>query len=401
MNGASNSPFANTLTLSDPFMSTPGTSWANNSPAITAATLPVFVTSVVGLDPTYRAPGVAQYSLGVQHELRPALIAQLQYVGNVGWHQSADRQINNFPLTTSLQDRADAGDPTNKFTGGTGVNSQLGSMLGNVTIPTANQLVTYQGYGTIRQSQNDLNLSYNALQAGLRIQNKWGLSGEADYTWSHEIDISSLDINSSATGGLSNPWNSRYDKGSGILDRRNILSINYVYQLPFFSKQHDLVHAIAGGWQVAGTIIDESGTPTQITFSPGYDTIGLGGGYTNRPNISGKMSYPKKRGEWFDTSKFSNPTPVWAGGINQGFGNAGKDAIVGPGRVNFTTSLYKVFAFTERVNFRLNIESFNTFNHSEWNGVNTNYAGSTGGGFGTLTTAYDPRNLELGGKLTF
>jgi len=166
MNGASNSPFANTLTLSDPFMSTPGTSWANNSPAITAATLPVFVTSVVGLDPTYRAPGVAQYSLGVQHELRPALIAQLQYVGNVGWHQSADRQINNFPLTTSLQDRADAGDPTNKFTGGTGVNSQLGSMLGNVTIPTANQLVTYQGYGTIRQSQNDLNLSYNALQAG-------------------------------------------------------------------------------------------------------------------------------------------------------------------------------------------------------------------------------------------
>ncbi len=82
------------------------------------------------------------------------------------------------------------------------------------------------------------------------------------------------------------------------------------------------------------------------------------------------MSYPKKFGEWFDTAQFSAPVPAWLGGPNQGFGNAGKDAIVGPGRVNFTTSLYKSFAMTERAHFELRFESFNTFNHTEYNGFN-------------------------------
>ena len=57
------------------------------------------------------------------------------------------------------------------------------------------------------------------------------------------------------------------------------------------------------------------------------------------------MTYTKKVGQWFDTSKFSYPVAAWNGGPNLGFGNGRKDAVVGPGRVNFTTSLYKTFAF--------------------------------------------------------
>ncbi len=83
----------------------------------------------------------------------------------------------------------------------------------------------------------------------------------------------------------------------------------------------------------------------------GNDTIGLGGGYINRLNIAGKMSYPKKVTRWFNTSMLSVPVAAWNGGVNQGFGNSGKDAIVGPGRVNFTTSLYKSFPVAERAHF--------------------------------------------------
>src|SRR5208337_4687949 len=125
---------------------------------------------------------------------------------------------------------------------------------------------------------------------------------------------------------------------------------------------------------------------------------GLGGGYTTRPNITGKMSYPKKFGNWFNTGQFSNVVPVWQGGPNMGFGNAGKDAVVGPGRVNFTTSLYKSFAVTERAHFEFRAESFNTFNHTEFNSIGT----STGGGnYGQATSTWDPRVLELGGKFVF
>ena len=44
---------------------------------------------------------------------------------------------------------------------------------------------------------------------------------------------------------VSNPWNLKYDKGSGVLDRRHILSTNYVYKLPFFTKSTGLLHALA------------------------------------------------------------------------------------------------------------------------------------------------------------
>ena len=83
---------------------------------------------------------------------------------------------------------------------------------------------------------------------------------------------------------------------------------------------------------------------------------------------------------------------------NQGFGASGKDAIVGPGRVNFTTSLYKSFPITERAHFELRAETFNTFNHTEFNNIDTK---NTDGNFGKVTSVWDPRVMELGGKFVF
>ncbi len=285
----------------------------------------------------------------------------------------------------------------------------------------SNQFRTYQGYAGITQEENDTNGNYNGFQTGLRLQNKWGLSGELDYTYSHEIDITSYDLS-----GVSNPWNLKYDKGSGALDRRQMVNANYVYKLPFFAKGTDLAHSLLGGWELAGTFIDETGVIATVTGAGGcdgagnpvsgchdtggWDPVGLDGGYTVRPNISGKMSYPKKFNSWFDTSKFSNVVPAWQGGPNLGFGNTGKDAVVGPGRVNFTTSLYKSFALTERAHVELRFESFNTFNHTEGNNISTGYSPqggafskvlNSGNTFGQVTSTWDPRVLELGGKFVF
>jgi hypothetical protein len=178
-----------------------------------------------------------------------------------------------------------------------------------------------------------------------------------------------------------------------------------------------LVRSFAGGWKLAGTFLAETGQGATVTGAGGipgsgntYDPVGLGGGYTVRPNISRKTRYPKQWGQWFDTSKFSNVLPVWQGGPNLGFGNTRKDTVVGPGRVNFTTSLYKSFKLTERAHFELRFESFNTFNHSEPYFLNTNYAPQNGpfstvlnqgNTFGQVTSTFDPSALELGGKFVF
>ena len=113
-----------------------------------------------------------------------------------------------------------------------------------------------------------------------------------------------------------------------------------------------------------------------------------------------KITYHHKVNDWFDT--YANggvgslaadpqapPTAGYAGGPNLGFGNGRKDTFLGPGRTDFTTSLYKNFAITERAHFEFRAESYNTFNHTEFTSINS------------ATGDAGPRVLQLGAKIVF
>ena len=97
---------------------------------------------------------------------------------------------------------------------------------------------------------------------------------------------------------------------------------------------------------------------------------------------------------------FAAPAAPWtaAGAGGTGFGNARKDAIVAPGLFNWNMSLYKDIPIREAVKLQFRAESFNTFNHTEWNGID---GGFTDGNFGQTTGTYDPRELQFGLKLLF
>jgi hypothetical protein len=401
---ATAAPFANTPSANNVYLSDPHVSFTDGSKANT----PFFAQGSTTLAQNFKAPAVAQFSLGLQEQVAQSMILVVQYVGNLAWHQNIRRNINNYSLNTPmlvgnnpafnvpassgnpagpatdylLYTRANAGDPSNNS----------GTNPNHASIPIPDQLRVYNGFGGITEQENNTNGNYNGFQTGLRVQKRWGLSGEVDYTYSHEIDITSGD-----DSGIDNPFNIKYMKGSGGYDRRHILSINYIYELPFF-KAPGVTHSVLGGWEVAGTVIDETGIPGTPRTNINYDTIGLGGGYTNRPNQSAKVKRLGKINSAFDTSVFSNPVAAWAGGPNQGFGSAGKDAIPEPIRVNFTTSLYQTFAFTEKAKFEFRMESFNTFNHTEPNGTNNTFGDSN---MGKVTSFYDPRAVEFGGKFIF
>ncbi|MGA2653584.1 MAG: hypothetical protein ABSF28_23950 [Terracidiphilus sp.] len=68
-----------------------------------------------------------------------------------------------------------------------------------------------------------------------------------DYTWSHQIDSTAIGQDTPNNNPESNPWDLKYDKGSGILDRRNMLNINYAYKLPIFAHSNRLSHDVLGG----------------------------------------------------------------------------------------------------------------------------------------------------------
>jgi len=92
---AGNAPFENTPTATNVELTNPSYNWQAGAPAST----PLFTQGGhLGELTYYPAPGVAQYSLGVQHELAPALILVTQYVGNLAWHQNTFDPFNNLSL---------------------------------------------------------------------------------------------------------------------------------------------------------------------------------------------------------------------------------------------------------------------------------------------------------------
>jgi hypothetical protein len=133
----------------------------------------------------------------------------------------------------------------------------------------------------------------------------------------------------------------------------------------------------------------ESGLPLNITENGSESSNGLSNA-TNRPDFSGSISYPGTIAQYFSTSGFSNPAVgAW--------GNLGKGVVRGPGRDNWNLSLFKSFLLNESRNSRieLRVETFNTWNHTEFQAVSTGFGASN---FGQVTSTWDPRVFQLGGK---
>jgi len=362
-------PYSYLPKANDVLFSSPTTSWTGVTTPPTA--LPAAPASLSSISDYYPNPATTQFSLGVQQELAPSVIAGLQYVGTTTWNQN-DRIEQNDLALSNLTDREAVA---------TGANSNL--------------YRPYLGFSNILQSTNAVNSNYNSLQAALRMEKKHGFTLQLAYTWSHEIDGTngSQDLDTA-----SDPYNLRYDRGSGAFDRRNIFNANYVYDLPFFLHSGNfLEREFVGGWQISGITVAESGSPVNVTYG-GADTLGLGGNTTNRPNLVSPVSYQHSQKSWFNTASFVSPTAPWAGGGNNGFGTAGKDAVYGPGLFNWNLSLYKDIPIKEAAHLQFRAESFNTFNHTEFNGIDS---GNTDANFGQVTSTYDPRELQLGMKFLF
>jgi hypothetical protein len=399
-NAALNPPFAYQPNPTSVYFSNPNTS------VLTGATgTDLYPSGLTNIKYNYPPPGTMNWSLGIQHQLAPSVIMQVQYVGSSGWDQNNDRQINTLPLTNDPNNKWSTGNPTAPRSTldvvasepiqdprWTPIYSDRWAQQGSKII--ANKLRQFPGFANINQEENETNSHYHSLQAGIRFENRGGLTSQLAYTYSHEIDTASNDLN-----GLPNPFWTSYNKGSGSLDRRHIFNASYVYALPFARHSSNaFVRTVIGGWGISGITVFQTGTPQNVSYN-GSDTIGTTG-TQNRPNLIAGITYPKTQTAWFSKGSYADPVAPWFGGPNQGFGDAGKDNVRTPGLNNTNLSLTKNIMFTshEGPRIELRFESFNTFNKTQFNGINAN---SHDNNFGQVTSIYSPRILELGGKFLF
>jgi hypothetical protein len=95
---------------------------------------------------------------------------------------------------------------------------------------------------------------------------------------------------------------------------------------------------------------------------------------------------------WFNTAAFRAITQTGQ------IGTSPVNVVRGPGINNFDVSLFKNIHIRESVRFQLGIETYNIFNHAQFDAVNGNINSAT---FGRVTSARDPRVMQLRAKLSF
>jgi hypothetical protein len=100
---------------------------------------------------------------------------------------------------------------------------------------------------------------------------------------------------------------------------------------------------------------------------------------------------PRTPEEWFDTSVFSLPAQFT-------FGNAPRNAVVGPGLHQFDLALQKEVLLTETVKLQLRAEAYNLFNHPNFNIPNRTAFTPN---FGKISSAQDARQLQFAARLAF
>ncbi len=317
--------------------------------------------AVLGVFPGYRPSYVQQYNLTLQHEIAPwQMLLKLAYVGNLG------RRIS-----TTIN-------PNQPVPGSTAVNNRrplfgIRPALADVTFAVSDGLS-----------------NYNALQLSVEKRVTHGLAVLAGYTWGHIID----DTGTEYGGGSGTPQdvrNRRADRGNASFDMRHRVTISYLYALPGLKNHATPLRLALGGWQTNGIVTLQTGLP----FTPQLQTTTVNTGTGSRPDrrSDGTLSSSERTlFRWFDTTPFVSPPPFT-------YGNAGRNILFGPGRVNFDMSLFKDFPIREEMKFQLRAEGFNVFNTPQFGQPNATIGNAQAGIISSIVG--NPRQLQLALRFQF
>lgn len=345
-------------------------------------------TGVYGIQRDITPPTVYSWSFGIQQNLGWGSMLDIAYVGNQQKHLVDTRNINANTYGTNFL--SSSIDPT---------------VAGGKTPYAANFLRPYIGYQDINYIEFGGWGNFNSLQVQFDKRFSKGFTYHAAYTWSKSLDLAD------GQGGTVNPVLNYRMRNYGLagFDRRHNFQLNFVYDLPNFSKHmsNKAGRILLDGWQVSGVTTMMTGAPSGISYSLNYTadlTGGTGNGLDSRVVMVGDATQ-KTDGKAFNPNSVKPPTAAYS--VN-GMGNAAKTLFTMPGLNNWDISVFKNFRLgaseARRLQFRF--ESYNAFNHTQYSAVNTTaqFNAATdqiNANLGVYTNAALSRRLVLALKLYF
>jgi hypothetical protein len=351
---------------------------------------------------SYRIPYSQQWNLNIQHQLPRDMTIEAGYLGNRGLF---------------LVD----GDPGQSYSQVNPVYLSLGShLLDQVSNPfygilnagkftqsniAYNQLLRpypQYGDGVSAYRKPGAKSMYHAVTLRLDKRFSNGLSFLVSFTGGKLMDDSA-----SAVGFLGPTGGSRLDNYNRHLEwavspqdvaKRTVAS--FVYDLPFGRGKAYLnglskpANFIASGWQVNGILTFQTGTPIIVTGAANSTNL-FSGQRLSSTGINGAPASQNIDG-WLTKAAFSQPATFTFGNLGRTLPN-----VRNPGQSNADISLFKnnYFGKESRYNVQFRSEWFNSLNHPQFSGPDTNIQS---GSFGVInSTAVSARQIQMAVKFIF
>jgi hypothetical protein len=289
------------------------------------------------------------FNVGVQQEISPSTVLEVNYVGNVGRHLNGTTNINiPSPAAGGVQARR-----------------------------------PYPLFGGIAYFDTNMNNTYHSLQATLVRRASKGLWYLVSYTFSKSITTQ----NNPSVGG-----NTGREKAISPFDVPHNLALSVGWELPFGRGKRHLgdasgaTQALLGGWQVQAIYIWRSGRPFTPTIGADRANTGVG---NQRPNrvASGELDNPTVD-RWFDPTAFVLPAQFT-------YGDSGANILREDSYKNLDFSVFKRFGNK----LELRVEVFNLTNTPSFSAPLTAIDTATAGR--VTSTFSTPRQMQLGLKFMF
>jgi hypothetical protein len=267
----------------------------------------------------------------------------------------------------------------------------------------AQLLRSYPEYTTVSLYRNNVgNTRYDGFSVKLEQRLSRGLSYLVSYTRSKLMDDASSVFDASIlTGPVANypvadSFNRALERDDSTGDIPNVFAASAVWQLPYGNGHANtpdgIVGAIVNDWQLAGILTLQSGVP--IAVAQATNNNAFAGFGTQRPNISGDPELPadeRTAAKWFNTGAFST-APQFT------LGNASRNPVRGPHYRNLDIALSRRVPLAGGKAIEGRFEAFNVTNTPPLGAPNGTFGSAA---FGTITTAGDPRVIQLAVKFLF
>jgi hypothetical protein len=341
---------------------------------------------------------VQQWNLAIEREIANNLIFEIAYSGNKITHLGIpDTNINQLTVQQLQLGNALTKTVTNPYYG----IIPRQSSLGNPTIAAGQLLKPYPEFSTVSFFRNNVgNSHYDSMQVKLERRASKGVAFLISYTRSKLLDdASSVFSNTIFTGPVANypvadSYNRHLERDVSTGDMPNVFAGSVTYDLPF-GPGHGIgttgpVGKLVGGWKVNTIISVQSGLP--LALSQATNNNAFAGFGVQRPNLVGNpvLDNPSTA-MWFNTAAFQ-AAPQFT------IGTSSRNPVRAPGVRNMDLALVKQTRLTESVNMEFSSEFFNFTNTPPLNAPAVVLGNA---GFGSITSAGDPRVIQFAMKVTF